>query len=987
MDEAFELGFSGDPVGFAAGEVVEAGEFLGDFFQRAQNGVRSEVKAAKNGLEPFIRGADEAARRELDAIRDDLGLIAGGFPLPQGTNACDLPDGTNLGNGWCIDYSVPGCLTPCGADQPPINPDLPVCDPTDPTRCVPDGPFPQPEPEPPTPETCPSCGCCPCGCPEPECPTDEPQPEDEYCCWGNSETCESQVLSVEQQQPPAPGWQRISCHPTWELANSACFTWKTKCEGNQDPPIPVGTANEGRDLCNTLIISDPEELKAEIKKMSLSGTSIMEGFAPNDLVVNGLTNALGSVLPSFIKGDIREQVQKAVDWFTQLVWGPTEESRVVSGCNTPEYDAISTWNMFLSFIQKWTVNLPQKVQASNTYAENYACPWELPKTDEADNAWLGATINQETHTNLVSLNGRCPDIHRAILDSKRRKITPIDSVALQARDYWPNTRAAEEIRAQGFIREEDKGAFEALFKFIPGPADLVRFMQRDVFDEEIVQRFGLSGLDAQRSTLEYKLSSVARGFAKASGVSEEILEYYWRAHWQLPSEIRLREFAQRLRKIGSGDIPERARRVGVTRIPSDSPRLNEDAAVTLDDIRTALIQDDHAPGWIESYMATLYQPLTRVDVRRAFRLGVVDVNDVFESLLADGYSSDNAAILTEFAQEEKNLSIPESEPYKFYVQGLSSLAEAATELKERGFPEEKVLDYLTKARRQKMIAGRSLDSFRLYVSGEGSEEELRFDLEDRFYDEVEISELIQRAQRQISARNRTICASGIHEQFLRGNINQDQAKQRLTEIGYNEFYASDLVKNWACELASRDRVPALRQAAELYDAGIYDEEQLTTNLRNLRYSPANVDRVIAQINIRRAINQQRSEQQRIRNEEAAVAKRRRDEERRRKDRQRQSDKTRKTLKAAKTLRERLAIQIQKAAEKWSLNQSLPLSAGLNQLQDQAARIRNEYDFDPATTTQVLVRAVDYLGRLESNDLETAVDLIAEEIVESAAVVG
>ena len=180
-------------------------------------------------------------------------------------------------------------------------------------------------------------------------------------------------------------------------------------------------------------------------------------------------------------------------------------------------------------MQTWLGPIPKKARAQLDYSENFLCPWLLPTPAEADNAFLTGDIDETTHQNLLLLNGICTDVYAPITEAKRSKLSPLDVVQLLRREKINQDEAREKIRANGYIETGALEDFLATTEFTPGPADIIRFMQRDVSDENVVTTFGLD------DEFGAKFTGATAKLADFQGVPEEYMRLYWRAHWDIPS--------------------------------------------------------------------------------------------------------------------------------------------------------------------------------------------------------------------------------------------------------------------------------------------------------------------------------------------------------------------------------------------------------------------------------------------------------------------
>ncbi|GAI04435.1 unnamed protein product, partial [marine sediment metagenome] len=106
-------------------------------------------------------------------------------------------------------------------------------------------------------------------------------------------------------------------------------------------------------------------------------------------------------------------------------------------------------------------------------------------------------------------------------------------------------------------------------------------------------------------------------YGAMKGLSQEWTQRYWAAHWALPSPQQGFEMLHR----------------GVI----DNSELN-----------MLLRAQDVMPFWRDKLIQIAYRRLTRVDIRRMYKQGVLSESDVLESYLEHGYNAENAARMTEF---------------------------------------------------------------------------------------------------------------------------------------------------------------------------------------------------------------------------------------------------------------------------------------------------------------------------------------------------
>lgn len=159
------------------------------------------------------------------------------------------------------------------------------------------------------------------------------------------------------------------------------------------------------------------------------------------------------------------------------------------------------------------------------------------------------------------------------------------------------------------INIEDIDKIKGLIFQLPPIQDLIRFAVREVFSPEIANRFGLFE-DYPTQLTE---------FAKQQGYSEQWAKSYWAAHWDLPS-------------------------------PNMGFEMYQRGIITIDDLRLLLRALDVMPYWRDKLIQLAYNPVTRVDIRRMYDIGVIDLDEVYKRHLHLGYAPDDARLMSEFVR-------------------------------------------------------------------------------------------------------------------------------------------------------------------------------------------------------------------------------------------------------------------------------------------------------------------------------------------------
>jgi len=199
-----------------------------------------------------------------------------------------------------------------------------------------------------------------------------------------------------------------------------------------------------------------------------------------------------------------------------------------------------------------------------------------------------------------------PDYAKLYLDAVLTKPASQDVVAYELRQDAELTDLPERLRKIG-IHPDYFPMYKELAYQIPPVADIITMAVREAFTPDIAAKFG------QYEDFPKDLEE----WAGKKGLSPEWSQRYWAAHWNLPSPMQGFEMLHR----------------GVI----DETELNM--------LLRAL---DVMPFWRDKLTQIAYRRLTRVDIRRMYRVGVLTEKEVFESYLHHGYSEINAERMAEF---------------------------------------------------------------------------------------------------------------------------------------------------------------------------------------------------------------------------------------------------------------------------------------------------------------------------------------------------
>ncbi|GAI59588.1 unnamed protein product, partial [marine sediment metagenome] len=117
------------------------------------------------------------------------------------------------------------------------------------------------------------------------------------------------------------------------------------------------------------------------------------------------------------------------------------------------------------------------------------------------------------------------DDDRSLLQQLEYRLPEIEQLTrMYFREIITKSNYLDGLQKLGYERE-DANKLEQAAYVLPGPADLMRFGLREVFTPAIARRFG-------------QFENYPRGmtaWANKIGMTEEVAQMYWAAHWDLPS--------------------------------------------------------------------------------------------------------------------------------------------------------------------------------------------------------------------------------------------------------------------------------------------------------------------------------------------------------------------------------------------------------------------------------------------------------------------
>lgn len=534
-------------------------------------------------------------------------------------------------------------------------------------------------------------------------------------------------------------------------------------------------------------------------------------------LANAPQQGIGGLLALILSkiGITAPTLAQALELTIQTLFGPVDALIAGLSCGGPGSVPINTTLAALSLLQKYLIDLPPAVTRPLEQERDFRCPTELPSPSQASMAWLANTIDDETWRCWTRAGGfKDPEAER-VRHAGRSKLTPGEIMGLFHRGIFTPQDVVEKIRELGFTGDQEAIQLERLSQQIPTLQDILRFMVRDAGDDGLAAKFGMD----DEFTVKY--SAQLKQWSDDQGIIPEYAKYAWRSHWDIPSPTQLYEMYHRLRHDWID--------------PADR--------VTLDDVKTALTQDDKLPYWIPKYLAISFLPLGRIDIRRAYQIGVLSEEEMRRHYLAIGYSDDDAQLLTNYTVKTVEEAFVNSTVVGKAVSYKISREEAVDRLTQAGAGQgaiNRVEDRIVKGRKQAVRAKCQAALKKRYFRYEFTTSQVRSELIQGGAELEEADNLATGWECERSSRGKVLPASTVCGLFERGLLGLSDLYGRFLAIGYSPQDAALMTQDCAqrvglkIDAANRKRMEqelaAAQKQAKLQTKANKDWEKLIDDL-------------------------------------------------------------------------------------------------------------------------------------------------------------
>jgi len=378
--------------------------------------------------------------------------------------------------------------------------------------------------------------------------------------------------------------------------------------------------------------------------------------------------------------------------------------------------------------------------------------------------WRRGIISEETAKKMLRIYNLDPESMSMLFELARPMPGVGDLQDAYFREFITEEEFNKYMKRLGWD-DKEIALLKKLMYRIPPLQDIIRMAVRECFTPEIAEKFGQYE-DIPAEYMEW---------ARKSGLSEFWAKAYWAAHWELPSITMAFEMFHR-------------------------------EVISEDELKLLLRAQDVMPFWRDKLIKISYNPLTRVDLRRIWELGLISEEELERRLRHIGYSPEDAKLMLEYykvekkyarlAQQAEGLQLIKSEVLKAYSIGAITRTEAIDRLVKLNYdPDEAELliaiEDLKKetARREKAINAAK----KAYVAGKIKYEDLVIKLSSLGITGKELKEHLDDAQSSRMEKIRELSKDDILSAMNAGIIQEQQAYERLTGLGYSAEDAKILI--------------------------------------------------------------------------------------------------------------------------------------------------------------------------------------------------
>lgn len=349
----------------------------------------------------------------------------------------------------------------------------------------------------------------------------------------------------------------------------------------------------------------------------------------------------------------------------------------------------------------------------------------------------------------------------------------------------------------------------ALQTRLPTQQEVLTWMIRDVFSPQVRQTL----------RLDEDYPDAITPFFQQLGLTEEHARNSWAAHWQLPSLTLSFEMLHR------GLITE--------------PQLEQ-----------ILVAADVLPSLRQSIKDAAYRPLTRVDARRMHDMGVLDREQLLQAYRDIGYNDHNAELLVrwtelynadaeETADEVETKELTRTQILRLYRKGVVSRPETLSNLQRIGYStgSAEIIVLSTDLDRFEEEQALQIDTYQQrYKAGQISYQDAVSGIASTGLEGTPLEYEIARLGR-LQSTETSVPNLGQRNRLLRqGLLPAAQYLELLDREGYSKAWSGSMLESYGVGSTPQEPRPEGRDYwTELYLAGAIDLDEWLERMESVGY--------------------------------------------------------------------------------------------------------------------------------------------------------
>lgn len=420
------------------------------------------------------------------------------------------------------------------------------------------------------------------------------------------------------------------------------------------------------------------------------------------------------------------------------------------------------------FADEWLGTNSAYYFQGEAYTANYLYPVYIPEQADVDAMFLGDYIDDNGWECWTRAHGNLPKPFRFARDGKATRTNPAELVQLMLRGKLTPGELSLEMRRRGVINPVEVEYFKALAEALPSQTDIIEYMRKGADNAANVAQDKLDEGFKENYTARLKK------WANQQGISDEMMAIDWNAHWQEISPQMAFEMFVRLRP---GRVPKE--------LEFDKARL----------VKT-LKEADYPPGLIDYMIAIAYAPITRTDLIKGNKAGVVSKKELIEGLMDVKYSPEDAKKLADIIDADNDRQ-------RQNAFGVWTQRRIAQEYK----------------------AGT--------ISRDKAEQLLRRSITDP----DKVADLIDDIESLRDAEKAAVCIKEVKRRYMIGDLTEKESEIALMDRGVWHDQAVDMVERWQCERGSKAKEYTMGIVQKMYVRKMIDGYEAYTRLLHLRFDP------------------------------------------------------------------------------------------------------------------------------------------------------